>query len=194
MKIFIMMIVSLVFSGFAVAEPQSSLFSGAAVPGDTRCDLSVSSPVIDFGTQSRWQLQAVAGGQLVSPGKRTLSLSALCPFTHRMAMAAVGARAPDGYFRYGDKGSIRIRLFDVQVNGQNAELATLNAAGAINSDSAASLSLQPGSRFAAVRNGQLLSGKSLTARMEIEAVIPESAARVSSRQLSESGIIFELLD
>lgn len=196
MKSVIAVLAAMAFSLSAAASaPSGSPLNGSiAMPGDTRCDLIVSTPVIDFGTQSRWQLQAVAGERQVSPGKRTLSFSALCPFTHRMAIAVSGARAQDGYFRYGDQGSLRIRLFDAQVNGQSAELALLTPAGAINGDAAAAVSLQPGSRIAVVRNGQIVNGKSFTARLEIEPVMPESAARVSSRQSNESGFTFELLD
>lgn len=47
---------------------------------NTRCTLSASNPVVDYGIMSRWQLQDVARGS-VSPGTRSLMLNVVCPHT-----------------------------------------------------------------------------------------------------------------
>ncbi|GAK27992.1 hypothetical protein [Serratia liquefaciens] len=186
--------------GLAISQPAVSAMEASSIeaqsflPVDTRCSLSTGTPVIDYGIQSRWQLQDVAGGDEVTPGKRTLMLSVVCPYSQTIRLEMRGDRAANGDLRYGERGRINIRLQDFQLDGQSVQAAFMTPAGAIDSTSESSLLLQPGKVFAAVLNGQLVKGKNFNARVEIEPVLPESAARVASRQISESHLSLELLE
>jgi hypothetical protein len=164
------------------------------LPIDTRCSLSAGAPVIDYGTQSRWQLQDVDGGQKVTPGKRMLMVSVVCPYSQILRLTVRGDRATNGDLRYGSRGSASLRLLDAQLDGQSVQVATTTPDGVLSGAPVSSLLLQPGNSIAATHNGQLAKGKSFTVRIELEPVMPESAARVSAREISESHLTLELMD
>lgn len=157
------------------------------LPVDSRCTLSVSASVIDYGNQSRWQLQDAASGQ-VTPGKRTLMLSVVCPYTQPFKLALRSD------LRYGAQGKINVSLSQAQLDGQSIQLASTTMNGILDGSPDESLRLQSGSRFAAVQNGRLATGKSLTLRMEIEPLLAESDTHVSAHQSNEATLTLELID
>ncbi|WBF46154.1 fimbrial protein [Serratia rubidaea] len=163
-------------------------------PPDSRCSLSAGAPVIDYGVQSRWQLQDAGGPQRVTPGKRSLQLSVVCPYSQTMHLVLRGERAGNGELRYGERGSVALRLLDAQLDGQSVQIAAATPDGVIGGAGQTSLRLQPDSGFTAVQNGRPLKGKSFTARIELEPVMPESDARVSARQVSEANLTLELMN
>lgn len=165
-----------------------------ALPVDTRCSMSVGSPVIDYGNQSQGQLQSAGNGQTFTLGKRTLMLSIACPYSQTMRLTLRGAQAANGDMRYGDRGSIRIRVMDAQIDGLAVQLTSTTSDGVLEGGAETSLLLQPGKSFAATQNGHFIKGKAFNARIEIEPVFPESATRVSARQVDESFITLELMD
>ncbi|RTF43319.1 fimbrial protein [Serratia marcescens] len=167
---------------------------GLTPPPDNRCSLSAGAPVVDYGVQSRWQLQDTGGPQRVTPGKRSLQLNVVCPYSQSMRLTLRGERAGNGELRYGERGSVALRLLDAQLDGQGVQLAATTSDGVLSGGGQDSLQLLPGNGFAAVQNGRLLKGKSFTARIELEPVMPESAARVSARQVSEANLTLELMD
>ncbi|MHA7845300.1 DUF1120 domain-containing protein [Serratia sp. D1N4] len=158
------------------------------LPMDSSCNLSVGGSVIDYGSQSRWQMQSAStGGNAVTPGKRTLMLNVVCPYTQAMRLALRGD------LRYGERGSTVVRLFDVQIDGHNVQVVNTTPAGMISGTPTNDQLLQAGQTVAAVLNGQLAKGKVLTARLEIEPTLPESEARVSASRMSESTLTLELV-
>lgn len=165
-----------------------------SLPVDTRCSLSIGTPVIDYGSQSRWQLQDTTNSNEVTPGKRTLMLSVTCPYTQTMRLALHGDRSANGTLRYGAQGHVNIRLLEAQLDGQTVQVVTLTPGNSINDTPSDIIQLRPGDSFAAVRNGHLAKGKSFTARLEIEPVLTDSAARVSAHQTNESNLTLELLN
>ncbi|MDR0805538.1 MAG: fimbrial protein [Enterobacteriaceae bacterium] len=179
----------------AAGVPQEIVQQGIAPPVDNRCKISASSPVIDYGTQSRWQLQDVAGNKNeVSTGKRTLMLSVICPYTQTMRLMVRGERAANGDLRHGMKGNIKIRLTDPQLDGKAIQITATMPDGVLTGGAESILLLQPNKGFAPTQNGQLAKGKTFTARLDIEPVMPESAARISSHQTTETQLTVELLD
>lgn len=164
------------------------------LPIDTRCSLSVSAPVIDYGSQSRWQLQDAGGAQMLTPGQRSLMVSVVCPYTQTLRLSLLGDRAANGDVRYGKHGSVNLHIVDAQVDGQSVPVATLTPQGTVEGAPSANLRLQPGQNFAAAKNGKLVKGRSFNARIEIEPVMPQRDAQVTSRQTNESLITLELMD
>ena len=164
-----------------------------ALPADTRCSLSAGAPVIDYGSQSRGQLQVGDNPQALSLGKRTLMVNIGCPFPQNMRLALRGAQGVNGDLLHGDRGSVNVLVLDAQVDGQAVLLSRTTPDGVLQGGAETGLRLQPGNNFAATQNGHFVQGKSFTARIEIEPVFPESATRVSARQTSESLLILELV-
>lgn len=168
--------------------------SGLTPPPANRCSLSAGAPVIDYGVQSRWQLQEAGDPRQVTPGKRSLVLNVVCPYSQTMRLMLRGEPAGNGELRYGERGSVKLLLTDAQLDGQSVLLAATAQGDVISGDAKSSLQLRPGHGFAAVQNGRLLKGKSFTARIELEPVMPESNARVSARQVSEANLTLELIN
>lgn len=154
------------------------------LPPDTRCRLSVSNPVVDYGMMSRWQLEYIGAGS-VSPGTRSLTVSVVCPYSRTMSLRVEGEDR-EGGLSYGEHGTIRLRLLDVQLDGNVVELRTVTPTGVITESGGHRLALNAGQRLAPVMQGRLAEGKTLTARLEIQPVLAEDDARVSSRQRSET--------
>lgn len=165
-----------------------------SLPIDTRCGLSVSNNMIDYGRQSRWQLQdASSGGNAVTPGKRSTQFNVTCPYSQAMRLTVRGDNAANGNVRYGERGNMKVRLSGAQLDGQDVQLVIISAQGTVISQPENLLLLQPGMQFAPLFNGHIASGKSFTARMEFEPILKEQDARVASRQISEAALTLELL-
>ena len=166
-----------------------------SLPVDASCRLSTGGGMIDYGNQSRWQLQtASTGGNALTPGKRTLTLSVVCPYTQPLRLIMHGARAANGALRYGERGSTVVRLFDMQLDGQSVQIMKVTPSGVVNGTGADSYLLQPGETVAAALNGQLARGKVLSARLEIEPIMTNEEARVAVGTIKESLLTLELVN
>lgn len=163
------------------------------MPPDTRCSLSVSNPVVDYGVMSRWQLEEVASGS-VSPGTRSLTLSVVCPYTRVMKLRVQGEGSEQGGLRYGERGATRLRLLDAQLDGNAVGLRVLTPAGVIRESGGQTVALNAGQQLAPIVQGRLAEGKTLTARLEIQPVLAEEDARPSSRQRSETMLTLTLVN
>ncbi|WP_277761042.1 DUF1120 domain-containing protein [Pseudomonas sp. A34-9] len=165
------------------------------LPIDSRCSLTVGGGVVDYGTLSRWQLQdAQIGQNNVTFGKRTLTLNVACPYTQSMRLMLRGERSAREDFRYGNRGSMIVRLFDAQIDGRSVLIARATSDGVINGDAGDSALLRPGESFAAISSGQLAQGKTFTARLEIEPTLPKSDAQVSTYEVNEANLTIELMN
>ncbi|WP_447873302.1 fimbrial protein [Serratia fonticola] len=166
-----------------------------SLPVDAGCRLSTGGGMIDYGNQSRWQLQAAStGGNALTPGKRTLTLSVICPYTQPLRLIMHGDRAANGALRYGDRGSTIVRLFDMQLDGQSVHIMNVTPAGLVNGTATDSYMLKPGETVAATLNGRLARGKVLTARLEIEPIMTNEEARVTMGTIKESLLTLELVN
>lgn len=163
------------------------------LPPDTRCSLSVSNPVVDYGVMSRWQLEDMGVGS-VSPGTRSLTVSVVCPYPRAMLLRVEGEGSEQGGLRYGERGTTRLRLLDAQMDGNAVALRTVTPAGIITEIGGHILALNAGQRLAPVTQGKLAEGKTLTARLEIQPVLAKVDARVGSPQRSETMLTLTLDD
>lgn len=161
---------------------------------DPRCQMSVSSPEIDFGEMSAGQLQELPGGRKLSPGKRTLTLSVSCPFSQPMRLMLRGERATNGEVRYGSKGSVELRMLDAQLDGQTIGLAIESDDRRRHRAGRPDVVLKPGDEVIAVRDGQPARGKNFSARIDVEPVLPERATRVPARETSTAMMVLELIE
>lgn len=174
-----------------MAAPCSGLDNGA--PPDTRCTMSVSSPFVDYGLMSRWQLLDLPGRR-VTPGIRSTLLSVVCPHTRIIKLRVQGEINASGSLRYGEHGYTLFRLLDVQLDGNAGELRPLSPDGGLEDAAGEALPLTPEQRLVTLVRGQVAAGKTLTARLEIRPVLREEDARVSSIQRSESRLTLTLVD
>lgn len=163
------------------------------LPVESRCTLWVSSPVVDYGQLSRWQLQEMPGGK-VTLGRRSVTLSVACPYTQTIKLLVQGDASEHGGLRYGRHGYTRFRLLDAQLDGNPVELRPLSQAGLPMDTHGQVLPLAAGQRITPVVQGRLAEGKAFMARLEIQPVMTEDEARAPSRQRSESTLTLTLVN
>lgn len=175
-----------------IVLPGQEVSSIPALPPDTRCRLSVSNSVVDYGVISHWQLEYIGDGR-VSPGTRSLTVSVVCPYLRTMSLRVEGEGSERG-LRYGKHGSTRLHLRDAHLDGHAVELRKVTSAGVITESGGHRLALNAGQRVAPVIQGILAEGKTLTARLELQPVLTEDDARVSRPQRSETMLTLTLDD
>ncbi|UXK10740.1 fimbrial protein [Erwinia pyrifoliae] len=182
-----------VASTFCAAEPFPGSENGMTKPPDTRCIMTVGSPLIDYGVMSRWQLQDIPGGN-VSPGIRSTTVSVVCPHSRTIKLLVQGDANETGHLRYGERGHTLFHLSDVQLDGKPADLRSVMPDGMLEDAVSEPLPLTSGQRLVTLVNGQVTQGKTLTARLQIQPVLSEEDARASSLQRSASGLTLMLVD
>lgn len=161
---------------------------------DPRCTLSVSNPAVDYGQVSRWQLEDLAGSsRLLTFGKRSVSVSVSCPYTQTIGLALRGDRASNGDLRYGSRGHTRMHLQGAQLDGKDVAVISSRTDGMASAATSNELALKPGQILAPALEGQPATGKVFIVHLELEPIVPEGEARVSSHQRLESNLRFDLL-
>ncbi|MEX3242014.1 hypothetical protein [Serratia quinivorans] len=161
---------------------------------DTQCVMSAGSSEINYGSQSRGQLQEVIGyHNTYTPGRRNLALSIVCPTARKMFLTLRGASLPGGMLHYGTQGFLHIRLLNATVDGRSVTLATVSPDGKQDGPSADSIILKYGQKVLVMKNGESVSGNTLMANLEITPILTESATKVSNRTQIESRFAIELL-
>lgn len=165
-----------------------------SLPADRRCQISTSSPEINYGDMSPAQLQELAGGRRLTPGKRMMTVSVTCPYSQSMRLTLRGERASNGDLRYGERGSLSLRMLEAQLDGRPVQLTTTKADGRLNGSARSDVALRPGDSVAATQNGQRIVGKNFQLQLEVEPVMPESATRVTARQVNEALLRLDLAD
>lgn len=183
----LLIVVNFICVAAPIIHPDARISEVPALPPDTRCNLSVSSPVVDYGMMSRGQLQEMAGGGF-SMGGRLLTLNVVCPYTRTMKLQVQGERDSRGWLRYGDLGSVRLRLLDALLDGNAVELRALNPMDEITESSVQEVNV--GKLLAPVGPGRLAEGKMFEVRFEIEPILTESGSRVNRQQLGETALTF----
>lgn len=159
----------------------------------SQCTLSVSNQTVDYGVQSRWQMQDI-NGRNVTPGIRVLTVNVICPYKRKIILNVQGKSGKNGELRYGQNGQTLFQLVDAQLDGYVVEMRPLTSSGTPTDVASEKRQLAIGQRLAPVVKGQLAEGKSLTARLEIQPVMPEGDARVNSLQRNESLLTLTLGD
>lgn len=162
-------------------------------PSSTECQMSLSSPNVDYGSKSRWQLKEVEGSsQLLTPGKRQVSYSVICPFSQTIKIAVNGESTTGGNFRFGLNDKLRVTMISPQLDGHDVQFMTSTPDGILIDGPFNTLTLQPGQTFILVNGRQPAEGKSFNARIELEPVLSEQSARVATKQNSEANLSLEL--
>jgi len=188
--------------GLAMAQSMTVLAAVSTIlpqmpgtlPVDTRCVISVGAPVIDYGSLTRWQLEEAGNRQTLTFGKRTLMLSVVCPYSQSLRLGLRSSHAANGDVQYGSRGSLTVQVMDAQVDGHAVLLNSIRPEGVMEGGAQPSVRWRPGESLVATRNGQVIEGKTFNARVEIEPLLSESAARVSGREVYESMLSIDLIN
>ncbi len=164
-------------------------------PSDARCVLSTGGGTVDYGELSRWQLEDSSGkGNVLTFGKRSVSVTVSCPYTKTIRLALRGEQAVNGELRYGSRGHTQIRLLSAQLDGKDVPIIRASLNGVSGAATSTAQSLTPGQIVMPANNGHPAKGKVLVVQLEIEPVLPVAEARVGSRQKFESNLTFDLLN
>ena len=145
------------------------------------CRLSVSQSRVDYGVI---RPQALVERATVTLDTRTLHLSVVCAEPSAMALRFVGA-AEGQDFRFGQQGRLRLSLKQALVDGRAVEWA---AAG-----EATRGRLLPGQALVARAAGLPVTGRRLTAQVDIDIDLPADALQVRNQTVLEGQGSFELV-
>lgn len=145
------------------------------------CRLSVNQSRIDYGVI---RPLALLQSPTVALDTRTLHLNVVCAEPSAMALRFVGAADGQG-FRFGPQGHLRLSLKQALVDGRAVEWA---AAG-----DATSGRLLPGQALVARAAGVPVTGRRLTAQVDIDIDLPAEALQVRNQMVLEGQGSFELV-
>lgn len=163
------------------------LFYAALIAQGARadnCQLSLSQSSIDYGVIRR---EALVESPTLGLGTRTLHLSVLCEEPSAMALRFVGV-ADGQAFRFGRQGRFRLRLKQALVDGRAVEWEGAHVPGETTSGQ-----LLPGQILVARAAGVPVTGRRLTAQVEIDTDLPSDALQVRSQTSLEGRGSFELI-
>lgn len=155
------------------------------------CKVTAGSGVVDFGSRSRGQLRNTSGG--MTPGTRTLQLSAVCTLPRMMKLRLDGMARGNDFSWSGADSILRIRALRAVLDGESVQLQKLNGAGNPEGQPETSLSLTPGDGLMAVRSGLPVYGKQLNVTLEVVPVLGEQDSRPLQRIYPEASLGITLM-
>ena len=147
------------------------------------CRMTLSDPRVDYGVIR--PSQASSGKAIVVLGTpRTLHLSVFCTDHSAMALRFSGVAADAQGYQFGRRGRFTLNLRQAQVDGRPVSWQ---------SDEALSGQLLPGRAVYASAGGAPVTGRRLTAQVEIAIQLPADALSVRREMLLEGHGQFELV-
>lgn len=149
------------------------------------CQLSVSQPRIDYGAIRR---DAQVENAAMRLGTRSFNVSVFCAEPAVMGLRFNGVAADADGFRFGRQGRFRLSLQHAQVDGRAVGWAAAHLPGG-----PASGQLLPGQALVARAAGLPVSGRRLTAQVDIDAELPVDALAVRRETHLEGLGSFELV-
>jgi hypothetical protein len=165
-----------------------------APPPDNQCNLTASHTRVEYGVQSRWQLQMAPGTQQLSPGERSLSINVVCPYSRQLRVKFDGEAGQGGRWRYGEQGQLQLRVSAAWLDGQPVGLALTGRDSNDLSTLALPATILPDSTVSAVTAGHLLAGRNLTLQLTLAPLLSEQATRVTARTESDAVVRLSLTD
>lgn len=163
------------------------LTTGEAHAGN--CQLSLSQPQIDYGVlRPAERSNGRFGTQIIAPGKRTFHLSVLCVDASPMAIRFTGSPAGGPGFRFGHDGSFTLELTHARLDGRNVELAAEQTLAGTSGGR-----LLPGQMLIARVGGVPVTGRRLSAQVDLDTYLPAALFSVRRETTLEGGGQFEWL-
>ncbi|AZE91924.1 hypothetical protein [Pseudomonas orientalis] len=148
------------------------------------CRLSINQPRVDYGVIRR---EVFVESPTMKLETRSLALNVVCIEPSIMVLRFVGAADGQG-FRFGNQGRLRLSLKHALVDGRAVEWSVPSQPG-----DGSSGQLLPGQILVARVAGVPVSGRRLTAQVNIDADLPSSALHVRNQTLLEGQGSFELV-
>lgn len=159
------------------------------VHAQDECQLSLSESLLDFGLMSRVAKSASAPQQPL--GERRLNLTLNCPQPGDMSLFYNALAASAQRLQFTGQGSYDIQVSDAVLDGQAVELGLVPAIGQPPTASAAVLNWRTGYGIAPVQGAAVLSGKSLSLLLTVNAWADTAATHVRDATTWEVSGLFE---
>ncbi|MPR04446.1 hypothetical protein F0169_21605 [Pseudomonas sp. MAFF 212408] len=167
--------------------PLALLFAVLAAPDAQaeNCRLSVSQPRIDYGAIRR---EALVERTSIALGTRSLQVNVFCTEPAAIGLRFIGVAADGQGFRFGRQGRFRLSLKHAQVDGRAVAWEAQHLPG-----QPAGGQLLPGQSLVARAAGMPVTGRQLTAQVDIDTDLPADALEVRSETRLEGLGSFELV-
>lgn len=188
MNKFILSLLLISSTAMAATEPG---FSGEELPIQTdrsRCIINAGGRMVDYGVMSRWQLQDTGRDGELTPGARTLPVTVACAFTQEFQLKIAGNSSMAGQVRYGNSGWLKLRVNNLRVDGRATGIIVTSPDEGTREVASGSSAVSDGSVFSPYRDGQKVTGRTVTFDMMLEPRLSERDSRVGAPTESEAGL------
>ena len=180
-----------------IVRPAATLFGvalllqggAAAAQQAVDCQVQLSPPLLDYGSNSRGSLlDHVGQAEAVLP-PRTATLTVQCPRRASVAVSYQGQALDLDRYRFG-AGSLQLRVLSAQVDGA-ASLLVVEGAGAV-ADAQPVLAVRPGESFGPGDSAGRAVGTHFSFEIEAQPRLPATATQVAEVTQLESIGRFEV--
>lgn len=178
-------------SAMSVLTMSFSCFAGMVLADD--CQMQISQPVLDYGSVNPDVLRANNSASDTAPlGKRYAQLYVLCSEPRTMAIGFRGIASGVEAYQLSDRGSFDVTLKDVKLDGAPVLAGIVSSIGEVPATSANAVKLAPGKYFVPVISQQLITGKALSMKVEIDTRLATDQLKVRDVVMLDGRGFFEL--
>lgn len=187
------LILLLLLCGINSQKVIATLSSPTLLPSvsQNECDIKVNNKNINYGQLSRWQLEKADGASgLLTHGKRMISTDIICKTAKPLRISVEGRRNGHGNFLYGRKGTLKLNLTGVIING-NPTLPDAVISPTVSKDNLSiPQKILPGDIIVI---GERSPVSQMTLQFEAEPLLTETEVNVPQRTENQGGFMLTIL-
>ncbi|KAA5928920.1 MULTISPECIES: hypothetical protein [Pantoea] len=156
----------------------SGLFTATILHAE--CEVQLSEPHINYGEMTRGELlsrpgNALSAAELRMGDERESEITVICDRPTPLTLTFTGPPKDNQNYQFGEQGRATLTLHDVTIDDRPV---MIESAG----NEAAKMAFTASNPMRFRKEGQIVSGSTLRAKVTIATWLPSSATRVSDRQ------------
>lgn len=185
-------ILLLLLCGLSSQKVIATLSTPALQPSasQSECNIKVNNKNIDYGQVSRWQLEKADGASgLLTHGKRIVAADVVCTTAKPLQISVEGRRNEYGNFLYGRKGTLKLSLISLTVNGEAALPDEITSPFPQKENLSMPQKIMPGDVIVVGKKNPVTQ---MTLQFEVEPLLTGSELNVPQRTENQGGFILTL--
>lgn len=157
------------------------------------CQIQVSQPTVDYGSLNPDMIRAGAkNSKTALLDKHYIQLYILCSEDRAMTIGFHAITADNESYQLGELGNFELTVKDAQLDGASVLLGTVSKVGDVPMVSEQELKLTPGKYIVPVASHQLMSGKSLSLKVEVNSRLATEKLKIRDLTYLKGNGYFEL--
>lgn len=158
------------------------------------CQIQLSDTTVDYGSLTRAGIIGKsAAGPNVSLGDRQMTLNVMCQKATKIHLIVRGSTGQEN-FKFGDSGQFKMLLSDALLDGQQANLQSVQISDKQSLEPGATLAVTPGTELVPSIAGQQVTGKNLSLQVRINAEVTDIATKVRGQTTWEGSADFQVVE